>query len=821
MDAGIADAGDPVFEPSPIAEPEAPRAAVEAPRIAPCPPGWSPVDEGGLTTCDPFPGGSSAICPVDAARFPGSDACAPIGVACTADPYASDLPADRTVLYVDGSGRSGNGTRASPYGSIASALAAAPSGVVLALAQGVYDEVVELGDETLWGACIAMTEVRSIRVTGSGALRNLRVGGWDPGIEILAGASVHLEDVVVAGAFGAGIVMDTGGTLTGARVVVRETADGSRYGRGLTALGGAQVTLASAEIYGNQDVAVVLGGAGTIASLMDVTVRDTLPNPSSSQYGVGILIDDGARLELVRGALERNRDRALWAYGAGSTAIVTDTMIRDTRPQSSDDTDGIGVNIQLGGIVSLERVVIDRSRGVGILMLEADSTLSLTDSAVLRTDSQVADGDGGRGLNAQTTSHVTIERARFADNRDQGVFIADRADLTAKDLAIVETRSRALDGTLGAGLAVNFTAIATVERLHVSRARQAGVIVGEGSELTLSDAVIEDTLGYDADQDEGAGMVIQARSKATVARLAIERARTDGIFIRDAESVLDGTDIVIRDVVSSPIDGKFGRGIAAEVGGRAEIERVLIERTQEHALMVNSGGAALFATDIRVLDTRARDSDGFPGRALAVQDEGHAEITRGRFTNSVEVGLFISGGAATATLTDVAVERTESRRDAVGGRGLDVSLGAKVVARGIAILDSREFGAAIIGADSRAELMSAVIARTRENACPTEECLGFGRGGTGIAAAKGAAIVMRTFRVEHSALAGLALTRNGTIDLFEGEVAFNPVGVNVDAEGYDLARLQNGVRYHDNELTLQSTSLPEPRSSDVIAGIGE
>ena len=110
---------------------------------------------------------------------------------------------------------------------------------------------------------------------------------------------------------------------------------------------------------------------------------------------------------------------------------------------------------------------------------------------------------------------------------------------------------------------------------------------------------------------------------------------------------------------------------------------------------------------------------------------------------------------------------------------------------------------------------------TRENACPMAECLGFGRGGTGAAAAKQGGLVMRRFVVEHSALAGLAPTRDGTIDLTDGEVAFKPVGVNVDADDCDLMRLQNDVRYHDNELTLQTTSLPEPRASEVVEGLLE
>ncbi|NIS34126.1 MAG: hypothetical protein GWO04_31085 [Actinobacteria bacterium] len=51
------------------------------------------------------------------------------------------------------------------------------------------------------------------------------------------------------------------------------------------------------------------------------------------------------------------------------------------------------------------------------------------------------------------------------------------------------------------------------------------------------------------------------------------------------------------------------------------------------------------------------------------------------------------------------------------------------------------------------------------------------------------------------------------MDLFEGEVAGNEVGANVQVPGYDLERLRNEVQYRDNTVNLDATSLPVPSSA--------
>lgn len=56
------------------------------------------------------------------------------------------------------------------------------------------------------------------------------------------------------------------------------------------------------------------------------------------------------------------------------------------------------------------------------------------------------------------------------------------------------------------------------------------------------------------------------------------------------------------------------------------------------------------------------------------------------------------------------------------------------------------------------------------------------------------------------------------LDLREGVVTGSPIGACVQQDGYDIARLSDGVEYYDNDINLDSTSLPVPSPVNPVAG---
>jgi len=96
---------------------------------------------------------------------------------------------------------------------------------------------------------------------------------------------------------------------------------------------------------------------------------------------------------------------------------------------------------------------------------------------------------------------------------------------------------------------------------------------------------------------------------------------------------------------------------------------------------------------------------------------------------------------------------------------------------------------------------------------------------------------MTDFLCSEAGLAGLQVASGGEADLhgvclpepvdLDGGgsgceptalVQANPIGVNVQTEGFDLGRIQDGVVYRDNTRTLDATELPVP---GAVGGLEE
>jgi len=83
------------------------------------------------------------------------------------------------------------------------------------------------------------------------------------------------------------------------------------------------------------------------------------------------------------------------------------------------------------------------------------------------------------------------------------------------------------------------------------------------------------------------------------------------------------------------------------------------------------------------------------------------------------------------------------------------------------------------------------------------------------------------FVISHNVLCGLQLAHGatyerepfeegGTVDLHEGEISHNQIGVNVQTEGFDIDRLLDNVICHENVRNLDTTELPVPEVGSIL-----
>jgi hypothetical protein len=216
--------------------------------------------------------------------------------------------------------------------------------------------------------------------------------------------------------------------------------------------------------------------------------------------------------------------------------------------------------------------------------------------------------------------------------------------------------------------------------------------------------------------------------------------------------------------------------------------------------------------DVIVRETRARESDGLGGHGLQVQLGGRATVNRFAAEANHGAGIYAISAGSALDGTDLRVSDTDGARwmdvEGLFGEGL-VAIDGAAVDLGQALLENNREAGVVAHSGGTATLADFRVVATLERACV--ELGGCENGaGSGLVALDGGPIDGRRFEVADSALAGVQVSVGGEMDLSTGEVRGSPVGANVQPEDYDISRLMDEVRYLDNGLNLDSTSLPLP-----------
>ncbi|RLB53430.1 MAG: hypothetical protein DRJ42_12055 [Deltaproteobacteria bacterium] len=479
--------------------------------LTPCPTGWREVTGGDVVECDPYPEGGAETCGVGEAHFPGEAGCRTIGDACPAGDFATDLPADARVVYVNAAAAAGgDGTLASPYAGLSqvswSSLAA---GTTVALARGTYEGTLPLkAGVRVVGACVAETFVTGVSapvlavvtVTNAGepaVVRNITLLGTPQrAVDLDGGRSLTLEGVLIdrSSEYGC-VVSGEGTTLTLSDTVVRDTqpspADSS-LGYGVNVSRGARLDATRLILAENREISLAAFDAGTVVTVTDAVVRDTQPSAAGGYLGRGVNMQDGARFEATRLLVIANREVGIFAAGPGSSALVlVDTIVRDTQSQASDGRAGQGIFLQVSASLEATRLLVAGNHDIGISASREGCSVALVDTVIRDTAPQARDGAHGRGVNLQEGARLDATRLLILRNHEAGIFAAaDGTAMTLVDTAVRDTRSQASDGAVGRGITVQDRASLDGTRVVVDRAHEVGVIAVTGAVVELRDVSI-------------------------------------------------------------------------------------------------------------------------------------------------------------------------------------------------------------------------------------------------------------------------------------------------------------------------------------------
>jgi hypothetical protein len=435
-------------------------------------------------------------------------------------------------------------------------------------------------------------------------------------------ASAMLTDCLVAatrsqlsdGRFGYGIDAEGGTQLTGTGVLIDDNraagvllrdavthvvlTDSAVRGTRPHALDGhtgfgidvglqAQLTGARLLITDNSVAGLVARDPRTAVVMDDVRVERTRPDAVDQTSGRGLVFLDGCTGSLGHVRAELNADAALRASGTGTLVRISESALVDTLPQASDLRRGIGLDAALGAAVVGRGLLITGSHAEGVLALDPATDVRVSDSIVRATHPRVADRGGGEGVAAGTGASVSLERVLVEGNREAGVEASDVGTSVSLASAVVaETLPSAFDGHLGVGLEVVGGAGLVASAVLIRANRTAGLLVdGVGSRVVVSDSAVSDTASDSVSLAAGMGVVLQNGAQGQLRRCLVDRNREAGLFVISPGTVADASDVVLSNVSPSA----RGAGFGAVVGGGATLSGSRIAA-------VNTGGAAICAT---------------------------------------------------------------------------------------------------------------------------------------------------------------------------------------------------------------------------------
>jgi hypothetical protein len=393
----------------------------------------------------------------------------------------------------------------------------------------------------------------------------------------------------------------------------------------------------------------------------------------------------------------------------------------------------------------------------------------------------------------------------------------DDARLMARALVVRATRSGSRDGLFGRGLTVERGATADFTRLMIEQSRELGLYAGgTDTSVVLADAVVRDTEGQASDGLGGRALNVQDGARVELSRVLVARSRDTGVYAGGTGSAVVLSDVVVRDTEPEVHDGQFGRGLSVELGATAELHRVIVERSHDVGVAVFDPGATVALSDVIVRDTAGRETDGMFGRGVNVQAGATVELGRVLVERGREVGVVARDEGTAVVLSDVVVRDTEGQAsDGKGGRGMSVQGAAMAELDRVLVERNRDIGVFTMDAGTTVKLSDTVVRDTLPRLCAATTCAE-APSGTGVVSLASASLSLSRFLLQGAHLCGVHVARDGEVDLVDGEVRENPIGVCLQVGGYDEDRLTRGVAFIDNDVNIQATTLPLPELAEAI-----
>jgi len=391
------------------------------------------------------------------------------------------------TIYVDQAygGMDSDGSASKPYVTVQSAMSAAPSGSMVAIAAGSYPGHIVFPSKPLrvWGRCPALVELpgdptqvgfASVELsnmgTSSSELHNVAVTGVGFGFALTDVTDILIDHVWLH---------DTG--LPGVSV-----AD---------SLGTATATVRHSLIENATQLGAVVHGS--TLTIEDSVIRDSRPGGVSALGGaVAFLFGQQPATGSVRRSVIRSH-RGLGIAVHNSMVTVEDSAVLDISPLEGIDTDGEGIvglaDPGQSARVDVVGTTIMRAHTFGVLLRDADGSVEETTIRDILPPSAEVGGVGiavVRGAANAQEPRASLRCNLVANSTGFGVLVSD-AEVEMSDVWVRDTQPEVDD--FGDGIVVfslGHQAQVSIDRSRIERSTRAGVS-NFASRVTIGQSVLE------------------------------------------------------------------------------------------------------------------------------------------------------------------------------------------------------------------------------------------------------------------------------------------------------------------------------------------
>jgi hypothetical protein len=385
---------------------------------------------------------------------------------------------------------------------------------------------------------------------------------------------------------------------------------------------------------------------GAVATVKNLTV--TGPRP-------GVWVSNTADFARLEGVVISAAELVGLFVSDNGKAELSDVQVIDTRVDPADSSLGRGVQVRSGGQVRGSGVAVEKNRDVGVTLDGVGITFAVDDLIVRDTQSETASRAYGLGLEVRYGARATLNRVLLEKNRNSEL-VSDQPGSSVKltDAVLQDTLPQENNNQYGGGLEAAPGVTIDLTRVLIRRNRATGVRIG-GAAFTATDLAVTDTAPRANDNTQGLGLVMDQVGTAVITRGVFANNHIAHLLAAARGNRLTLTDVRLYGSKSQPTDGRWGMGFVLLDEAILEGTRVAIERADDSGGQVQTRAVATF-NDLRVRDT----GFGGPrtsGDGLAVQSSAQATVNRAWFSGNRRIGVGVHNGAvvqlADLRVTDV------------------------------------------------------------------------------------------------------------------------------------------------------------------------